>query len=80
MDGSPPGSSVHWTSQARILEWVATSFSRGFSKPRNQAHFYIGRQLPNCLGKQNTVRAPNAVMAGETQDNSFNWSFYIDPL
>ena len=26
---SPPGSSVHGISQARILEWVATSFSRG---------------------------------------------------
>ena len=25
----PPGSSVHETPQARILEWVATSFSRG---------------------------------------------------
>ena len=27
MDCSPPGSSVHWISQARILEWVAISFS-----------------------------------------------------
>ena len=31
MDCSPPGSSVHWISQARILEWVATSSSRGSS-------------------------------------------------
>ena len=28
MDGSLPGSSVHGISQARILEWVAISFSR----------------------------------------------------
>ena len=28
MDCSPPGSSVHGISQARILEWVATSFSK----------------------------------------------------
>jgi len=28
MDCSPPGSSVHRISQARILEWVAISFSR----------------------------------------------------
>ena len=34
MDCSPPGSSVHGTSQARILEWVAISFSRGSSQPR----------------------------------------------
>ena len=29
MDCSPPGSSVHRISQARVLEWVAISFSRG---------------------------------------------------
>ena len=28
-DGSPPGSSVHGIFQARVLEWVAISFSRG---------------------------------------------------
>ena len=34
MDYSPPGSSVHRISQARILEWVTTSFSRGSSQPK----------------------------------------------
>ena len=29
---------VHWISQARILEWVAISFSRGSSPPRDQTH------------------------------------------
>ena len=33
MDCSPPGSSVHGILQARILEWVAISFSRGSSQP-----------------------------------------------
>ena len=32
---SPLGSSVHGISQARILEWVAMSFSRGSSWPRD---------------------------------------------
>ena len=32
----PPGSSVHGIFQARILEWIAISFSRGSSQPRNQ--------------------------------------------
>ena len=32
MDCSLPGSSVHGISQARILEWVATSYSRGLEK------------------------------------------------
>ena len=35
-DCSPPGSSVHGILQARILEWVAISFSRGSSKNRDQ--------------------------------------------
>ena len=34
MDCSPPGSSVHGISQARILEWIAISSSRGSSWPR----------------------------------------------
>ena len=36
MDSSPPGSSVHGILQARILEWVATSFSMVSSQPRDQ--------------------------------------------
>ena len=36
MDCNPPGSSVHVILQARILEWVAISFSRGSSQPRDQ--------------------------------------------
>ena len=36
MDCSLPGSSVHGISQARILEWIVISFSRGSSWPRNQ--------------------------------------------
>ena len=36
MDSSPPGSSVHGILQARILEWVAISFSRGSSQPRDR--------------------------------------------
>ena len=36
MDYSAPGSSVHGILQARILEWVAMSFSRGSSWPGDQ--------------------------------------------
>ena len=38
LDCSPPGSSVSGILQARILEWVAISFSRGSSQPRDQTH------------------------------------------
>ena len=33
MDCSPPGSSVHGILQARILQWVAISFSRDLPNP-----------------------------------------------
>ena len=36
VDCSLSGSSVHGILQARILEWVAISSSRGFSQPRDQ--------------------------------------------
>ena len=35
MDCSPPGFSVHGIFQARVLQWVAISFSRGSSWPRD---------------------------------------------
>jgi len=47
MDYSPPGSSVHGILQARILEWVAISFSRASSWPRDQtcvSYVYLHRQ------------------------------------
>ena len=46
MDCSPPGSSVHGILQARILEWVAISFSRGSSQPRDRtqvSRIFAGR-------------------------------------
>ena len=36
LDCRPPSSSVQGISQARILEWVVISFSRGSSPPRDQ--------------------------------------------
>ena len=44
MDSSPPGSSVREISQARVLESVAISFSRGSSQPRDQACISLSRQ------------------------------------
>ena len=42
MHCSTPGSSVHGILQARILEWVAISFSRGSSQPRNWTQVLAG--------------------------------------
>ena len=36
VDYSPPGFPVHEIPQARVLEWVAISFSRGSSQPRDR--------------------------------------------
>ena len=45
---SPPTSSVHGVLQARILEWVAISFSRGASRPRN----WTLVSCISCIGRQ----------------------------
>ena len=49
MDCNLPGSSVHRILQARILEWVAISFSRGSSRPRDrtQVSFIASRFFAN---------------------------------
>ena len=47
MDCNPPGSSVRGIFQARILEWVAISWSRGSSPPRDRTRISgIGRWIP----------------------------------
>ena len=45
IDCGPPGSSVHGILQARILQWIAISFSRGSSPPRDltQVSRIVGR-------------------------------------
>ena len=50
MDFRLPGSSVHGISQARILECVAISFSRGSSQPRDQTWVSCtaGRFFTDC--------------------------------
>ena len=46
MDYSLPGSSVHGTSKARMLEWIAIPSFRGSSWTRDRTHIsYIGRQI-----------------------------------
>ena len=51
MDCSLPGSPVHGVFQARILEWVVISSSRGSSQPRDQTCICcIGRWIPYHWG------------------------------
>ena len=77
MDCSPPGSSVRGISQARKLEWVAISLSRGSSRPRD-------RTCISCLASgffhhQDTREAPqylylmsNTVESSSSSSSSFS--------
>ena len=51
MDCSLSGSSVHGIFQARVLEWIAISFPRGSSRPRNRT------QVSHIAGRHFTVWA-----------------------
>ena len=44
VDWSPPGSSIHGIFQARVLEWVAISFSRGSSWPSAEELFNVPKR------------------------------------
>ena len=47
VDCGLPGSSMHGISQTGILEWVAISYSRGSSWPKDWTHISCtGRQIP----------------------------------
>ena len=54
VDCSLPGSFVHGIFQARVLEWVAISFSRGFSwlRDRTQVSCIAGRFCTTCTTRQ----------------------------
>ena len=65
MNCSQPGSSVHGILQARILEWVAIPFSRGFSQPRDQTcfscivgGFFTAEPPASSLGSANNFHLP----------------------
>ena len=49
MDCSLPGSSVHGIFQAIVLEWIAISFPRGSSRPRDRTRVsgIVDRHLPS---------------------------------
>ena len=54
VDCSPPNSSIHGILQARILEWVATSFSRVSSRlgERTQVSHIAGKCFNLCVTKE----------------------------
>ena len=45
LDCSPPGSSLHWIFQARMMEWVAFSFSRDLPNPEIKPESHVSPVL-----------------------------------
>ena len=64
MDCSLSGFSVHGIFQARVLEWIAISFSRGSSWPRNRT------QVSRIAGRRFTIWAT----MGAPGDYHTKWS------
>ena len=64
MDCSLPGSSIHGIFQARILEWVAISFSRGSSQPRDrsQVSCIVSRCFTVWATMQVTTQLPKSFL------------------
>ena len=60
MDYSSPGFSVHGILQTRILEWVAISFPRGSSQPRDQTY------ISYTAGKFFTTEPPGEAHSANT--------------
>ena len=54
MDCRLPCSSIHGIFQARVLEWVAISFSRGSSRPRDRTRVshIVGRHFTICATRE----------------------------
>ena len=74
VDCSPPGSSVHGILQARILEWVAISFSRGSSRPRDwtQVSCIAGR----CLTPEPPGKLPVWIKNLTTTKKNLSWHLF----
>ena len=73
MDGSPPGTSVHGILQARILEWMVTSFSRGSFQPRER----IRVSCVCCIASVLLTAEPPGVAIKQTEGVTLWVSVYL---
>ena len=79
-DCSPPGSSIHGIFQTRILEWVAISFSRGSSQPRDrtQVSRIAGRLFTICATKEGNAGLEEAQAGIKMSRRNINNHRYAD--
>ena len=75
MDCSLPSSSIHGILQARILEWVAISFSRGSSRPRDwtQVSCIIGRCFTVWATREVPMQPPNYHFSSLSCERGWGW-------
>ena len=73
MDCSPPGSSAHLIFQARMLEWVAISFSRGYSWLRDWTQVFC--IVADFLLSEPTGK-PHSYCKGGCLNNVIVFSYY----
>ena len=80
-DSSLPVSSVHGILQARVLEWVAMSFSRGSSQPRDRTRVSCleGSSLYH-LSHQESPSSPAATLAALELPASLSWETHTSFL
>ena len=67
---SPPGSSVHGISQARILEWVVMPSSRRSSQPKDQT-------CVSCIGRRILYHWATRKPCDETFSDEFSFFFFF---
>ena len=83
MDCRPPGSSIHGVLQARILECIAISFSRGSSQPRDQTQVFHAAGRLDHLSHQGISKGKKADfiphMAGCLGLVFHPWYLKLDP-
>ena len=82
MDCSPPDSSIHGIFQARVLEWVAISFSKESSQPRDwtRVSCIAGRHFTTWVTRE--YQSLSVFIYGVAQSRTrlrdwteLNWSF-----
>ena len=75
MNCSPPCSSARGISQTRILEWVAISFSRGSSQPRDRTYLLHWQVDSLPLSHEGSPTAPLLLLSRLVVSDSFGNSW-----
>ena len=77
MDCSLPGSTIHGIFQARVLEWVAISFSRGSSWPSNQTwvSHITGRRFTIWATREDFIESKREQWAKKEMGKEFEQTF-----